>query len=109
MVVLLMRQTSVGVCLLLVSKSFARTFLTLDTGMKLASLLELEFPNSESLSKALFEVVKVVEDYKLKGKWITACAGGTKDDLVTTPRICKVVNLHVNVNLFCLLFLIIAH
>ena len=64
------------------------------------SLLELEFPNAESVSNALFEVVKVVEDYELKGKWITTRASGTKDDLVTTPEIRKVSNVLVNVK-FC--------
>ena len=80
----------------------------LDAGTELASLLELEFPNAESVSNALFDVVKVVEDYELRETWITACTGGTKDDLVTTSKIGKVSNVLVNVKLCVFLFLIIA-
>ena len=70
--------------------------------------MELEFPNAESISNALFDVVKVVEDYELRETWITACTGGTKDDLVTTSKIGKVSNVLVNVKLCVFLFLIIA-
>ena len=65
----------------------------LNAGTELKSLMELEFPYPGSVRKALFGVVKVVEAYGLKGKWVMSWLSSAQEEFVMTPEIRSVSRL----------------
>ena len=55
----------------MMSKSFVLQSAILNAGLRLGTLLMPEYPKASLVSKALYDVTKVVEDYGLEGKWVT--------------------------------------
>ena len=62
----------------------------LDAGTRLASLLTVEYPCADLVSKALYIATDVVEVYSLEGKWVTSWASGAKSEFMATSGILEV-------------------
>ena len=52
----------------------------LEAGTWLASMLTVEYPDADLVSAALYNVSEVVEDFSMKGKWVTSWASSAKND-----------------------------
>ena len=65
----------------------------LDAGTELASLLKLKLPGAKSVSNSLFDVVKVVETYNLKKKWVKSWASSAMYEYVMTHDMRKASNV----------------
>ena len=50
----------------------------LEAGTRLASLLTVEYPDADLVSAALYNVSEAVEDFSMKGKWVTSWASSAK-------------------------------
>ena len=62
----------------------------LDTGTRLGSLLTVEYPRADLVSKALYFATDVVEVYSLEGKWVTLWASSAKSEFLATSDIREV-------------------
>ena len=62
----------------------------LEAGMRLASLLVVEYPNACLVNDALFGVTDVVECYSLKGKWVTSWDSSACNEFLATDSIREV-------------------
>jgi hypothetical protein len=60
----------------------------LKAGMHLASVSKMDFPNADSVSNGIACVLRVVEQHKLIGKWVTSRANNT-GEYMTTRKIHK--------------------
>ncbi len=62
----------------------------LNAGLRLGTLLMPEYPKASLVSKALYDVTKVVEDYGLEGKWVTLWVSASEIEFVATSEVQKV-------------------
>ena len=65
----------------------------LEAGTRLGSLLTVEYPDADLVSAALYNVSEVVEDFSMKGKWVTSRAGSAKEYFVVTREIREVSSI----------------
>jgi hypothetical protein len=56
----------------------------LDAGLRLASLLTVEYPRADLVGEALSAVTEVVEVFSLEGKWVTSWASSAKSEILAT-------------------------
>ena len=62
----------------------------LEAGTRLASLLTVDFPSADLVSKALYVATGVVEGYSLEGKWVTPWDSSANSEFLATSGIREV-------------------
>ena len=65
----------------------------LEAGTRPASMLKVEYPDSDLVSAALYGVSEVVEDFSMKGKWVTFWASSAKNYFLVTLVIHEVSSI----------------
>ena len=62
----------------------------LEAGTRLSSMFKVEYPDADLISAALYDVSEVVENFSMKGKWVTSRASSAKNDFLMTLGIREV-------------------
>ena len=65
----------------------------LEAGTWLASMLTVEYPDADLVSAALYNVSEVVEDFSIKGKWVTSRNSSAKNNFLVTRGIREVSSI----------------